>query len=608
MSQWVPLQQIRTPQQQSNAGFLQSRQHELLALVQSAPTSEPLEYQKQGRAIRCRVAVEPPQWIIGERDAAEEERAIRDRVKQQAPESGLLVMIGGAAGYGAAAAAALVMQRPNVRVVVVEPTPARILSALTLVDLAAALATERLHFVASAIDPASVLDALKPYQLYEHETPVVMISPELHGRISADDLLASWPTKCSEIISEIGEQTKRIQRDASPATVKTVMLANCWQGAPGELHLQSIERYLSEWGIKTHWFILNRYRMDAAAHEFRRYAERHFLDALEKAAPDLIISYGYHAPQMIARERFESLNIPWAQAVSNIAYHDYEQFDNELCVPIEKGLLPIFEKRGYRRQLFQPIMADFVADSPTPTNNSMPVVMVGNSLALSPEARRHFWQPLEGRPELKKYIEEAERELGDFDRQIDFYAWLTDSPPPRIEHAHEWYAVFRYLLSQATAARRRTVLEALAPLGLTLFGGDWDAYLPADSPLRGCLKGYLPISEEPKAFQAGSVFVNIHSVGHQTGPNMRFFNVAGMGGFQISDRPGFDEYLASDSEALYADSVQAFVELTRQALADEAKRNDIRASALERVRRDWTYRNWLESVFEELNLKRPAWT
>ncbi|MDX9755869.1 MAG: glycosyltransferase [bacterium] len=110
------------------------------------------------------------------------------------------------------------------------------------------------------------------------------------------------------------------------------------------------------------------------------------------------------------------------------------------------------------------------------------------------------------------------------------------------------------------------------------------------------------MKEETKALSAGHIFVNIHSIGHVTGPNMRFFNVAGLGGFQISDGPLFRRYLEPGEETVYYSSEEEFVDGVRFYLQNVPAAEAIRAQAQERVRRDWTYSNWLDQVFALLNL------
>ncbi|MDP8246279.1 MAG: glycosyltransferase [Candidatus Hinthialibacter antarcticus] len=603
---WVPLHQIQTPNLQNNLQYLQSRSHEAMQWLSNAYESEALTLQQSGASIRCRTADESL-WIIGEHNPEQEIATLRSRLRSQAPTEGVWVILGGGVGYGAAEAAAQVIANEGVRVVVIEPTAARLMACFTMVDLRNGLATERLHFSVAAFTPEAVFDVLVSYNLFEHGAITFTASPECEALVDLNSLNAQldarrghWRRERESVLAS----TSRAKPDAD--VIRNVLIVNCWQNAPGELHLKSIETYLNEWGIKTHWLILNRYRMDAAGREYQRLAEPLLLDAFQRAQPNMVISYGYHAPQFVSEKVYASLPARWVQAVSNIAYYDQTQYPGELCVPIDRNLIPLFERRGYTQCLFQPIMADFVSPEPTPTDNSIPIIMVGNSLALPLAGQQAFWAQWQGRDRLLQAIRNAEKELSDFDADVDFYAYLNENPLPDINHEDEWYSIFRYLLSQGTAARRRAVLEKLAPMGLALFGSDWDAYLPQNSILRRCLKGYLPMTEEPKAFARGSVFVNIHSIGHQTAPNMRYFNVCGMGGFQISDRPQFDEYLTDGTEAVYANSVDDFAGKVKHFLSAKDERDEIRHAAHLRVSKDWTYQNWLENVIKKLGAKTPS--
>ncbi|MBZ0255764.1 hypothetical protein K8I31_06855, partial [bacterium] len=355
MDTWIPLQQIQTPNLQNNLQYLQSRSHEVLRWLQKPYESESLVLQQEGSAIRCRTAVEPPQWIMGEQNANQEITALRETLRINAPQDGVWVIIGGAAGYAAAEAMSQVIAKPDLRVVVIEPTPARLIACLTLVDLRSGLATERLHFAVAPLDHDSISAALSSYNLYTHGPFHFTISPECDGLIDLNELnemidagAESWKQERESLLIQYNSQSQ------SEDVIRSVLIVNCWQNAPGELHLKSIEKYLNEWGVKTHWLTLNRYRMDAAGKEYQRLAEPLLLEAFQKAQPDLVISYGYHAPQFVSESVFEKLPSRWVQAVSNIAYYDHQQYAGELCVPIEENLIPIFEKRNYSHCFFQP--------------------------------------------------------------------------------------------------------------------------------------------------------------------------------------------------------------------------------------------------------------
>ncbi|MBI1391055.1 MAG: glycosyltransferase [bacterium] len=598
-NEWVTLAQLQTANARRNLEFLQTREHELATLPQNAAATEPLLFQAAEGGVRCRTAGPPERWILGEHDAAAESAEARRRVNDADCDNGTLIVCGGAIGYAAAAAAGRVLAEPRLRVVVIEPTPARVLAALLMADLAAALSTERLHLIASPFDPAALARTLAPLSL--DSIDALVISPELDNELNAGEML----TRTREALNAAHESRTAIldrfrTAPRAESSISRVLVVNCWRNAPGDLHLRGIARAFESRGVKTETLYLNRYRMDAAASEFRCLAEPRVLAAVARARPDLIISYGYHAPQFVSPEAFEAVPARWVQAVSNIAYYDREQYPGEHLFVIEKRLIPMFEARGYRGVHFLPIMADFAGEAPAPSDGRMPVVMVGNSLALAPAARQAFRERINNREALLAAIDEAERALGDFDAHLNFYDYLEAHPWPQLDGPDDEYAIFRYLLSQSTAHRRRAVLERLAPLGLALFGGDWDSFLPAGSPLRSCLKGYLPIHEEPRVFAHGSIFVNIHSIGHVTGPNMRFFNVGGMGAFQISDNPQFSCYFEEDAECVFASTVDEFEQKTRDFLDHPEARDAIRSAAQQRVRRDWTYHNWVDAVMSEI--------
>ncbi|MBZ0258507.1 glycosyltransferase, partial [bacterium] len=94
-------------------------------------------------------------------------------------------------------------------------------------------------------------------------------------------------------------------------------------------------------------------------------------------------------------------------------------------------------------------------------------------------------------------------------------------------------------------------------------------------------------------FKRGAIFMNIHSTGHLTGPNMRFFNVAGMGGFLLSDG-AFSEFLEPGKEYAPFHSLNEAVQQVEFYFAHPEQMNEIRQQAWQRVKRDWTYQNWLD--------------
>ncbi len=604
---WIPLHEIQTPVLQRNVNVLQSREHELVTLLNHAKSTDALQFQKQGKWIRCRTADEHPKWIIGETGVEQDIQTLKSLLSNQLPDTGLLLLIGGAIGYGIAEVIPFLLQRPDLRVVVVEPGKERIQACLAFVDLQEALMTERLHFTIAPINAGEIVARLEPLQLLDSFPFHAIISPELQAHINVEDVKQEYE-KQSERYREKRNRIVEALRKTKPlpSTIQKVLLVNCWQNAPGGIHIQAIAQSLMRRGIQTQHLPVNRYRFDGGGVEYRRVLEPQILENLRMFQPDLVLSYGYHAPHFVSRDVFESYGAHWVQVVTNVAFYDELQFEGEQTVLMDERLTPWFKQRGYQNLHFIPLMADYLAEQPTPTNRQLPIVFVGNSLGLSEPAVQQFMKQWDGRNELVEYIRDAEAVLCDFDRQDNLYDYIENNPIPQTESVKERYEVFRYLLCQGSAARRKTILEKLAPMGLSLFGGDWDAYLPANSPLRKCLRGPLPLQEEIKAFSVGSIFVNIHSVGHVTGPNMRFFNVAGMGGFQISDAPRFDRYLSAGTENVYAKSVDGFFEKVQHYLKHPNEMDEIRARGWQRARSQWTYNHWLDELCKKLEIQIPS--
>jgi glycosyl transferase family 1 len=602
-SAWVPLASLDTPKRKATIEYINTRQHELAYLINNSAPVESLVFQSVNGNIRCRRDGDSSIWIIGKSDVESEIKQVVDYVNDAVPEQGIVLLLGGSIGYGVAALIPYILQNPDLRVVVIEPTIDRILACLSFVDIRQALMTERLHFIVSEIYPDSILEKLEPLNIFQFEPLTLICSPELQGGVDKNELITKYTERVMtandnrvELISEL--------KSLPPVkdTVQRVLLINCWVSAPQEIHLQAINSFLTKRNIKTQRLNINRYRFDGGGLEFSRVVESHVTRLVREFQPDMILSFGYHAPHFVSREVYDALNVHWVQVITNIAYYDDTQYPGEHTFVIDEHLVSYFENRGYRNVHFVPLMADYTSTEPAQTNHRWPVVFVGNSLGMAPPVVEAFKSQWKERQALLAYIEDAEKNLSDFNQQLNLYDYLTDNPMPQVNVEKEQYSIFRYLLCQASAARRKVILEKIAPLGLALFGGDWEHYLPENSALRNCLQGGLPIKEEQKVFLHGSVFINIQSIGHVNGPNMRFFNAAGMGAFQVSDAPQFDCYLKSGHEMIYASSLDEYYDQIHYYLDHKDEMDTIRTNAQKRVNKDWTYDNWLDRVFETLGV------
>ncbi len=599
--EWISLKALQTPILQQNLTYLAARNTELLELIQSSAGSEFLLFQKQGGFFLCKTNEPSPRWIFGGTNPRQEFEQISRELTNIPPGRELLVLLGNAAGYVLSMLIPRLLESRQLRILIIEPDAARIRACFALLDLRAGLETGRLHFAVSDPQLQNILATCEHFNLLGAKKPVLYIAPEMRY-VRLDSFEQEYRRESNGWEIKRNKQIERLAKNHDTnLDFNRVLLIDCWPGAPGSAHIHAIHNALKKRGIESRIQTLNRYRIEAHEEEYRRLIEPSLSSSMASFRPQLVISYGYHAPKIIHREIYEASGITWLQVVSNIAYHDTRYFSNEHTALIEKGLIPYFQRRGAPHPFFVPLMADFVANQPTPTNRQIPIVFVGNSLGLSPQAVTEFFQLWSGRDELINYILKAEKALSHFELQENLYGYLNSNPIPQIQDESEEYAVFRYLLCQASAARRRYLLERITPFGLAIWGGDWRGYLPKESILNRCLKGPLPLQEEPKVFGYGAVFVNIQSIGHVTGPNMRFFNVPGMGGFQISDG-NFSNYLEADEETVYYTTGDQLVEKVRYYLNHPGEMDEIRANGHTRILRDWTYDRWLDWISDEMSI------
>lgn len=608
-SDWIPLHTLQTPILQQNLHYLQAAGAEIFPQLQPPPIDENLWLQNHEGLIRCRTGTNPPQWIFGEIHPREELNRLIAELQQYPKDLSLLVLLGNAAGYALACVLPELQRNSHLRILVLEPSTARIRATLALLrDVNTALKTGRLYFAVGTPNSEGILSAVRSYALWGYEPAACYRSPEIPLADDLEDWLlkyreesALYQQKRQEIISRIS-LPKTIQPKKE---IKNVLLVDFWAGAPGGVHIQAIQKALHARSVNTQILTLNRYRIQDHGDEYRRQFGMRWLQTLETLQPDLILSYAHHAPQLISADLFAAFPCTWLQVVSTIAYYETQYYPQEHTAVIEKNLIPRLQRYGAPQVFYVPIVADYTAEQPIRSDGRFPVVFIGNSLGWSPEAVHVFFETIKERENLIRYIREAESVLRCLDVKTNLYRYLDEHPVPQISSEKEQYEVFRYLLCQATAARRIRLLESLIPLGLHIFGGDWNNVLSADSPLRGCLRGYLPIAEEPKIFAYGNLFLNIHSVGHMTGPNMRFFNTPGMGGFQISDQPDFSHFLLENRETIYYRTDAELVDRVQYFLSHPQDREEIRICGWERVRKEWTYQHWLNWIAAELKIALP---
>jgi len=604
--EWISLPALTTQAWQENLSYLSCHDHELLKILERAPASETLLFQEQDGLIRCRTAATPPQWIFGKTSPREELEWLKSALTQIPGDTSPVILLGTAASYALGLLRASILETPQRRVLAIEPTAARIQGALALLDIRALLETGRLYFAVRQPTVEEILAAVAEFNLWGSSPPALVNTLDIQLPFSLESFFPKYLNA-----ARVHEKTRaltlthlrKVTAKRAQPVIRRVLLLDCWPGTPQSLHTHSVQRALEERSVQIRTVCLDRRQIDRFGAEYRRRVEPELLAILDSFQPQLAIVYAHHAPQILGEELYSALGIPFLQVVTNLAYYDRAYFPGEHTALIEQNLIPYFRERGAPHPFFLPIMADYALPPPPPSRPRFPIVFIGNYLGLPTEEREQFFRRWSDRDVLIQYLQKAERELSVFENHLDLFTYLDTHPVPQISTIEEKYAVFRFLLCEATAARRCYLLEKISHLGPAIFGY-WENKIPAHSPLRQNLRGPISIHDEPQVVSQGGLFVNIHSVGHVTCPNMRFFNMPGLGGFQLSDGD-FADYLEPDTETVYYRTGDEWVERVTYYLHHPEEADEIRRRGNERIRRDWTYAKWVEMAFAEMKLSLP---
>lgn len=603
-SNWHALEQLPATRVQANLALLQSFEPHWAHQLASHAERETLLVQPSQGLFRCRTQAEPSEWIFGESAPRDELARFQSQFKSQWQGQPLLILLGGAMGYGLQIAWQALQHQAHTHLLLVEPSAARLKADCLQLDLKPLLVSGRVHIVLQPFTAEALLESIEQYNLWFDQPPLLLQPGKEETVIDSTAFRATYATQRAQAAQARIAFTETPTPSADDATIRRVLLIDCWPNAPQTLHCDNVEQALRARSIEVERWTLPGFRFDLQGETFRNRLERRFLQSFQRNPADLIISFAYHAPQMLHPELFAASGARWLQVVSNLVYQDQAYYANESAAVAEARLLPVYRERGAPHAFYLPLMANHIADAPTPPGSEFPILFVGNSLSLEPEAIQQFWQRWQSRPHLAEAIRAAEDQLSDLERGPNLFDYLEHNPLPGLADTNEYFAIYRYLLCQATAARRRQVLEALVPHGLAVFGR-WNHALPSQSPLRQALRGNLPFRQERTLFTRTRLFINIHSVANVTCPNMRFFNAAGMGSLLLSDGP-FENFLQPDQEYLAYQSLAELQDKTRQALANPKRFDDLREAGWQRIRQQWTYHNWLDWAFAELGVQAPA--
>lgn len=149
---------------------------------------------------------------------------------------------------------------------------------------------------------------------------------------------------------------------------------------------------------------------------------------------------------------------------------------------------------------------------------------------------------------------------------------------------------------------RETILLALKDAGLSVraYGRGWSHH-PFDRLRTWELKRPnlpaerdIPLHEAYRVQAAAAASLNVH--GLQAGLAMRTFEVPGMNGLQLIDRPDVAEFYEIGKEVLLYQSTEELIELCQHIIADPRWSDSIRAAGLKRSQAEHTFFHRAQSM------------
>ncbi len=146
-------------------------------------------------------------------------------------------------------------------------------------------------------------------------------------------------------------------------------------------------------------------------------------------------------------------------------------------------------------------------------------------------------------------------------------------------------------------ADRVSFFEELADLNIGVWGHGWTKNVPKGSPLFPKLKPFVIGAEVAKVYNACKIVVNVHTPFTDYGINMRTFEAAGCGAFQIVDRKeGIFKLFKEGEDIVTFGDIADLREKIKYYLEHEEERKRIAAKTRERILRDHRYSDLAENV------------
>lgn len=137
---------------------------------------------------------------------------------------------------------------------------------------------------------------------------------------------------------------------------------------------------------------------------------------------------------------------------------------------------------------------------------------------------------------------------------------------------------------------RVAILEQLIDFDLRIYGTANPWWLNIDLIKNKYTGQYLAYEDKSKAIRYSKINLNTLYIGEVEGVNVRAFEIAGMGGFQIlQNKSGISDLFEIDKELVTYDSIEELREKARYYIEHDEERETIAKAGLERAYKDHTY-------------------
>ncbi|HQP98751.1 MAG TPA: glycosyltransferase [bacterium] len=605
-SPWISLADFAPRCLDLNLEWLRVTEPEFVRDIPRLKNRRDILLQPTGDYFRCKTVTGAERWIFGQSGVDAEIKRYEQALPRILPECRNLFLMGAALGYPLVWIRRYFLDHPGVRVILCEPDPSLLLAAFCVVDLRPYLSSPRFFSYLGPWTNRDLERFLSRAGLAEPERTRVLVcsgdTPDSNNISTVEKI----PVLIHSVAQKNTERWDQVARQCGVSqgrSIRRVLFLNAWSALPSGIHIRAIREACARIGLEVSQFDTTRLLMEREPEAYRSRIAADLLDRMESFQPDALVSLGYNQLSFFQPEICERLEIPLFQYVTTIIYRRRDFLETDRVIVAERNLIERLQRLGASKPIFRSMAADDL-EPPQGLAETGKVIFVGNSLAPDPNKRRRLEEKWRSRPGFLDSLNEMAEEISHPESEHDLYEMMTNRFQGIDED--EEYDIFDYLLCESSARRRIRILERLIPLGLEIYGGDWDYTLPPDHPLRACLRGVLPPDQVPAMHCAASVVVNIHSVGHLTGPNMRFFNIPGVGGVQVSDAgQEFERYMTDGMETLFFRSEEECVEKVRWLLNHDAVRRQMRHAGRNRVLRDHTYDRWITDVFSAFGYRLP---